>query len=371
MVTRFERCQTGKVTSKFVFILMLTLIGCAAYKTNAAVCFLLHRTHLYGIIYAIFGITLFLVMTGAKRHSGKYKKTLCFASCFLIYYLLLIFVWSACSTVMHFSNFVKAVGVLLAFGLSGITVLYGYLHAKTIKHPTYEVHLKETSRRYRVALVSDIHLGLFIGAKHIKRMVSVINSLHPDIVVIAGDIFDVDNYILDCKEDLKDISDILCKIESSEGVFAVLGNHDPNIETDNLLEFFKSSNIRLLHNSVEELQKINLVGRSDEANNIRVPLSNLMTYCNPSKPTIVLDHNPQGITEAAENNAELILCGHTHRGQFFPLTAWTKLTYKNHYFYGYKLFNKTHSIISSGIGFFPLPIRIGTNSEVVNVEIGI
>ena len=86
-------------------------------------------------------------------------------------------------------------------------------------------------------------------------------------------------------------------------------------------------------------------------------------------PTVVLDHNPSGISEAAEYGADLVLSGHTHKGQFVPVTYFTKLANGKHFFYGYEQFGKTQAIISSGAGYFQLPVRIGTDNEVVKIEL--
>ena len=90
---------------------------------------------------------------------------------------------------------------------------------------------------------------------------------------------------------------------------------------------------------------------------------------------MVLDHDPNGITEAAACDADLVLAGHTHRGQFFPLSLLTQSSYEKGYFYGLaQTANEltghiTTSIVSSGAGYFQTPIRIGTDSEIVCVEL--
>ena len=87
------------------------------------------------------------------------------------------------------------------------------------------------------------------------------------------------------------------------------------------------------------------------------------------KPKILMDHNPVGIADGIQNNIDLVVCGHTHKGQFFPANLFTKWSYGKQGFYGYSKTNKTHSIVSSGAGYFQMPIRIGTNSEIVQIDI--
>lgn len=70
-----------------------------------------------------------------------------------------------------------------------------------------------------------------------------------------------------------------------------------------------------------------------------------------------------------ELTAALIVCGHTHKGQFFPATYFTRWAYGDRGFYGHTQTGSTHSVVSSGAGYFQLPVRIGTNSEVVALHI--
>ena len=82
-----------------------------------------------------------------------------------------------------------------------------------------------------------------------------------------------------------------------------------------------------------------------------------------------MDHNPDGIDEAIENGAKLILCGHTHRGQMFPLTFLTRLAYEKNHFYGHAALGEAQTVISAGTGYFQLPVRLGTNSEIVEINL--
>lgn len=87
------------------------------------------------------------------------------------------------------------------------------------------------------------------------------------------------------------------------------------------------------------------------------------------KPKIVMDHNPMGIGEGIEQNADLVLRGHIHKGQFFSATLFTKLAYGARGFYGHTTTGHTRSIVSAGAGHFQLSMRIGTNSELVAIHV--
>ena len=69
------------------------------------------------------------------------------------------------------------------------------------------------------------------------------------------------------------------------------------------------------------------------------------------------------------DGADLVLCGHTHRGQMFPVTLFTQWAYGAKRFWGQHQFGQTHAIVSAGCGVFQLPIRLGTDNEVVSIDL--
>lgn len=373
MPTKFGKFVTAKLFSK-LFLLFYTAFVCfAAYETNWALCLLTGRTHLFGIVYIVFALLGILIATkkniSAKWCNRFHKKTMSFLSCLFIYYFGILLLCELILIVSDFSDRVKAIGVLASIGIAIIVVLLGYLHTKVIKIKKYNISLNEGNDRYRIAMMSDIHLGVFVDEKHVQKIVKTTNSLSPDLVVISGDIFDVDNSLLNDAERLKRISKLLRKIKSKDGVYAILGNHDPKTDNKTFLHFLKASKIELLDNEVKVLSKLNIVGRTDENAGERKNFDEIASSIDFEKPIVVLDHKPQEIDDAAKNGVDLVLCGHTHRGQLFPVTIFTKWANGKKYFYGHRLFGKTHGIITSGVGFFELPMRIGTSNEIVDIQL--
>ena len=72
---------------------------------------------------------------------------------------------------------------------------------------------------------------------------------------------------------------------------------------------------------------------------------------------------------AVRCGADLVLCGHTHRGQLFPVTLFTKWAYGAERFWGHHQLGKTHVMVSAGCGVFQLPVRVGTDNEVVSIDL--
>lgn len=304
------------------------------------------------------------------RHSAKRCPfPFYFSIYFFIYDFLIVFVWKIYACFLPFSETAKAAGVFCCDLLAALTVALGYLHARNIKRTSYSIQLGSKESPCRIVLLSDIHLGAFVGPKHVRRIADEVNKLDADLIVICGDLIDVNNHILADDDALEQISREFQRMRAKEGVFAVLGNHDPKAENETFRQFLRASNIRLLHNEIIQLSQINLIGRTNAANNYRSPMTSFSGRTDPSKPIVVLDHDPAGIAEAVSFGADLVLCGHTHKGQFFPVTYFTKLANGKHSFYGHERFGKTHAFISSGAVFFQLPVRIGTDSEVVDIGI--
>ncbi len=125
-----------------------------------------------------------------------------------------------------------------------------------------------------------------------------------------------------------------------------------------------------------QLENINdefyLIGREDReidrfSSKHRLKLEDILKNTRNDLPKILLDHTPFKLEEAAENNIDLQLSGHTHHGQFFPGNLITKMIYEVSW--GYLKKNQTHYYVSCGVGTWGPPVRIGSVSEIVNIKI--
>ena len=289
-----------------------------------------------------------------------------FVSSYLIYQILLLLLWLILSFFYPFASW-RSDGILLTHGMALLIVTYGFIQTHFIHTRTYSIYLEKLTCPYRIVLVSDLHLGAFVTEKHIQKMVHQINQLHADLVVISGDIIDANNHILNDSQKLHRISQAFREIQVKEGIYAVLGNHDPASDDPIFRQFLTDAKIHLLDNQTAHTQAICLVGRSDASHHQRSDVD--LKTLDPNHSIVVLDHNPGNIPEAITYKADLVLCGHTHKGQFFPITILTRMANGKHYFYGHETFGRTQAIITSGAGFFQLPIRIGTHNEIVDLQL--
>jgi len=258
------------------------------------------------------------------------------------------------------------------FTLTALIVLiaYGSFNAYSPYVRDYEITLNKKgpadgSGELNIVMASDMHFGYLSGKNHAIRMVEEINALKPDIVLFPGDIIDDD--IVPYKN--KGIGEILAKIEAPYGVYASLGNHDRfKGEMNELIELLEESNMNVLYDETVTLDGwLTLIGRKDKIDSERAELSALMTDADHSTSVILLDHQPYALDIAQQQGVDLMLSGHTHRGQIAPAHLITQRLFENDW--GHLQKEQFHSIVSSGYGFWGPPIRIGSRSEIVQIHV--
>ena len=257
---------------------------------------------------------------------------------------------------------------ILAFSVA--VTAYGTINAAAVDKTEYSVVTGSSYGELNIVLISDLHLGTQIGASQIRRVVDTINECDADLVCIAGDVF---NAAMEDCIDLDDVITELRRIKSRLGVYAVLGNHDPDPSYEPLCEFFEKSCIKLLDDEYVEFKGFYLVGRADLSasrrySSGRKPLEEITAGFDENKPMVVIDHQPAGVDEAVEYGASLVLCGHTHNGQLFPATVIAAQTHGAGRCYGKFSEGKTHIIITSGVGYWGVPMRVGSNCEAAVIK---
>ena len=266
-------------------------------------------------------------------------------------------------------NFVYRCGMIAVITASIITV-YGFVNAKNYKVIDYNVTLdkkESTIDGLNAVFVSDAHMGCAVGAAELQIIVDKINAVNPDVIFLGGDFFD-DGTTEQLKEDA---SEILKGLTAKYGVYFVLGNHECYLDDDAKQEsYFTNAGIQVIDDKVVTIDnKFILVGRKDRTNG-RVDITKLMQGVETEKlPVILLDHEPiyKDMKKVAAEGADLQLSGHTHAGQIFP-------TYLFDFFetvpwYGEYKTGDMQTLVSSGVGDWAVPIRIGSPSEIMYVHI--
>jgi predicted MPP superfamily phosphohydrolase len=119
---------------------------------------------------------------------------------------------------------------------------------------------------------------------------------------------------------------------------------------------------------VERIDKaFYLVGRNDVRSGGRKSINELLRDCDGSLPVIVLEHRPTDLDNVSQSGADILLSGHTHNGQLFPVNFIVKRRYE--LIWGYKLKNRTHIFVTSGTQVWGPPVRTAGASEIVIVNV--
>lgn len=267
----------------------------------------------------------------------------------------------------------------------------GIFHAKYIKTTSYDVIINKTipeRTSMKVVLLADTHFGYNAGVLHARELVRKINKQKPDLVCIAGDIFDNE---YDAIRNPEKLEQTLRGIKSTYGVYSCWGNHDLNeeilagftfkhkdgdlsdIKDPRMKKFLKDSNIHILEDeSVLINDQFYVIGRKDASltekiHETRKAPAQLTEKLDRDKPIIMIDHQPKELQELADAGVDLDLCGHTHDGQTFPGNFTIKLMWENPC--GLLSKDNMTNITTSGAGVWGPAMRIGTDSEICSINI--
>lgn len=289
------------------------------------------------------------------------------------------------------SHSVLVVTGTICFCIILLINLYGIFHAKHIKTTHYDILINKKVPdldNLKIILIADAHFGYNTGTLQTHKIVKKINRQHPDLVCIAGDIFDNE---YDAIKNPEKIQKIMHSLKSKYGVYACWGNHDINekifggftfkpkkdhideLIDDRMKNFLKASNIKLLEDeNILIDKKFYLLGRKDadaskKLNSPRLSPNELTKNLDLDKPILLMDHQPKELIELSKAGVDLDLSGHTHNGQIFPLNIPTKMIWKNSY--GLMHIDKMINITTSGVGVWGPSMRIGSDNEICVIDV--
>ena len=266
----------------------------------------------------------------------------------------------------------KKIGAWTSISAVCLVLAYGFINGLFVRVRTINITLPKKENgpdSLNIAMASDIHLGAIVGKRRFGRIVQKINALNPDIILLPGDILD---------EDLapvvhQNLGEGLKSLRAPLGVFACTGNHEYIGGIDNAVKYLGEHGVRLLR---DEVILVNgafwLAGREDRSiaqfsGRKRKTLPEILSAVDRRHPLILMDHQPFKLQDAADNDVDLQLSGHTHHGQLWPVNLITGRIYEADY--GYREKGSTHYYVSSGAGTWGPPLRVATSSEIVNIRL--
>jgi hypothetical protein len=255
-----------------------------------------------------------------------------------------------------------------AYGL-----LYGRLNLETLERPIRLANLPPAFHGFRIAQLSDIHIGPFMPEEQIRKFAGIANAQKPDLIVLTGD------YVTFDPNTQYAVVDALSGLRAPFGVYACLGNHDAwaRVE-DSISALFAARGIRMLRGASVPITVggdwINLIGVDFQSRHrfgpsapVKRILGNIESLIVRGRVNILLSHNPDTFDRAAALGIDLSMAGHTHGGQaalefISPEIAPPRLVTP----YVAGLFEKPGGqlYVNRGIGTIGVPIRIGAPPEI-------
>ena len=241
-------------------------------------------------------------------------------------------------------------------------------NSRHIELEKIEIKINKLKNPYAIVQLSDIHIGGLIDKEFMRDIVKRVNLLSPDLVVITGDLVDVD--IRRAKEAI----DELKALKSKYGTFYIVGNHEYFHGVEEIITSVKALDIRVLENENvyigEEGEGFNLAGVYDVFGYrtlTYVPDLEKALKGKKDSPTVLLAHQPRFIEEVNEG-VDLVLSGHTHGGQLYPFRFLVKIVQP--YVSGLHQHNPNLQIyVNKGTGFWGPPMRLGASAEISLVTI--
>jgi len=253
------------------------------------------------------------------------------------------------------------------FSFAFLTATYGLINAAWLRVTRVKVALPNLPERWQgrtVALVTDLHLGHISGQQFLGRILARLRSVQPEAVLISGDMFDGTTV---------GVNDLVAGwrgFSAARGVFYVAGNHDEFADRRIYLDAVSRTGVRVLTNEKVSIDGLQIVGVHDSEAEDPNELGDILqrVRLDPALPSILLAHRPGNLPVAEAAGISLQLSGHTHQGQMWPWNLLVSRIY-GPFAYGLNRLGKMWVYTSSGAGTWGPPLRVGTKSEIVLIQL--
>lgn len=242
---------------------------------------------------------------------------------------------------------------------------YGVLRGPRVKRVTIPLaRLPRSAHGFRIAVVSDIHLGPILGRAHTQRIVDTVNRTQPDLIAVVGDL--VDGSVAD----LGPAAEPLAGLRSRHGAFFVTGNHEYYSGAAQWVDHVRELGMHPLENARVEIDGFDLAGVNDiggESEGQGPDFGRALGDRDRSRAAVLMAHQPVLIDEAVAHGVDLQLSGHTHGGQLWPGNYIAELS--NPTVAGLERYGDTQLYVTRGAGAWGPPVRVGAPSDITVVEL--
>lgn len=327
------------------------------YRRLMIACFVIGNLFLLGLFFGAFRLTLGYL-------SILWVLMMAMAVGFGVYLLLKMLKKPA-------NQLTKIITPLVFVGLIILGVYRAY--TPTIKYLSLTLD-KPMPADVRIALVSDLHLGVMMGNRQLDKLAKLLNDKNIDVLLMPGDIMD-DDVVYYHQERMQ--SHFAAVVASASVAVSSLGNHDiyRTHAQDDIIQAIQQAGSILLDDKVTTITitksgqniPLTMIGRIDDHDTSRATTAELVAMADISHPVILLDHRPSELEVNSHLPIDLQLSGHTHRGQMFPANLIVMAI--NRIGYGYDKVGDMHAVVTSGYGFWGIPLRIGSQAEIWIIDL--
>lgn len=217
----------------------------------------------------------------------------------------------------------------------------------------------------KIVQLSDLHIGHIHKNTFLEPIIEKVNSMAPDMIVITGDLFDGMDGNFD--PPLK----IIDEMNPKKGIFFITGNHETFLNTKAVFSALEKTKIRALHDEVLDIDGLKLIGINYPEHGETKDSTEIIEKLKPQftgKPNILLHHTPVNIDKFKSSGVNLMLSGHTHRGQMFPFQFVTKMLFRG-FDYGLRTIGDFTIYTTSGAGTWGPTMRTGNSPEIALITL--
>jgi predicted MPP superfamily phosphohydrolase len=219
----------------------------------------------------------------------------------------------------------------------------------------------------RIAIIGDLHVGLFSRSSRVRQIFETASALHPDVIVVAGDSIDDDPYF---------VPKLLASTRAADPsipIVGVLGNHEMYGAPFEAIDKMRGGRIHLLVNEGLAVRGFWFAGLSDYAARdprLRPNIAAALANRPPDAYPIVIAHQPKAFADARSQHVALTLCAHTHGGQLgIRQLRWTLAGLFVRYDIGLYREGGAQLYVHTGSGYWLLPFRLGITPEISLIEL--
>ncbi len=259
----------------------------------------------------------------------------------------------------HISVFIS--GAVLTLSL--IAGVVGLVQSRFISVVDYTVTLADAPASWQgktAVLVSDTHFGFINHARFSDKVVDRILTINPDFVLHAGDFYDGPRI------NTTPITQSWTRLTNTIPVYMAPGNHEEYGDYTGFITSLRDANVTVLDNKRIDVDGVTIAGITYYSGKDSPNATNAIESLRLNLPTILINHPPTSLMTAATNNVDLMVSGHTHNGQFWPMNYIVKSIY-GAYTHGLARYEDMQVLTTSGVGTFGPPFRLFNPPELVRI----